>query len=91
MTAAATVRRRVTVADPQGLHARPCAAVAKEMRRFRCQAELAVGERAADARSVLDLLGLAIVASSEVELRATGPDAAECVDALARLLTAPPR
>ena len=75
---------------PSGLHALPFAMIAKEMRRYRCQAEIAFDGKAADARSVLDLLGLAIVTASEVEIRATGDDAARCVDALARLLSTAP-
>lgn len=86
----ATVRRRVAVRDPQGLHARPCAAIAKAMRRFRCRAVLALGGKEADARSVLDLLGLALLTATEVEIRATGEDAAACADALATILATPP-
>jgi len=90
VTATATVRRRVAVRDPQGLHARPCAAVAKTMRKFECAATLGAGGRTADARSVLDLLGLGLVTSTEVEITATGRDAPACVDALATLLLMPP-
>ncbi len=88
--AAETVRRRVAVRDPQGLHARPCAALAKAMRRFECAATLGAGGRSADARSVLELLGLGLVTATEVEIVATGRDAAACVDALAHLLRTPP-
>jgi len=90
VTTAETVRRRVSVADPQGLHARPCAAVAKTMRKFECSATLRAGGRTADARSVLELLGLGLVTATEVEIVATGRDAPGCVDALARLLLTPP-
>ncbi len=74
------------VADPDGLHARPCAQIARAAAAFRCRVVLAHGGREADARSVLELLSLGVLRSLEVEIRATGDDAERCVAAIAALV-----
>ena len=79
-------RRTVRVADPEGLHARPCAAVARAAAKFRSRVVVVHDGREADARSVLELLALGVLSSSEIELRATGDDAEACVAALAAIV-----
>lgn len=88
LSVAPAVRRSVTlrVADADGLHARPCARIARAAQRFRCRVVISHAGREADARSVLQLLGLAVLGRSEVELTATGDDADACVAALTPLL-----
>ena len=81
-----TVTRTVRIADPEGLHARPCAALAKAAQRFRCDVVLAAGGRTGNAKSVLELLGMGLLSSTDAEIRATGDDAEECVRVLAELL-----
>lgn len=76
------VTRSVVVVNPQGLHARPAAEVAK----------LAAGLPAAvtlggvDATSVLALMALGVTAGAELEVTAQGPGAAESVDAVVGLV-----
>lgn len=84
------VTRRVRVGDPAGLHARPCAALAKLVGRAR-DATLTLRARggAADAASILELLGLVVAGGEEVVLEARGPGAAPLLDAAARLLADP--
>lgn len=88
LTVAPEVRRSVTVrvADPDGLHARPCARIARAAQAFRCRVVLSHGGREGDAKSVLELLGLAVLRSADVELIATGDDADACIAALAPLV-----
>jgi phosphotransferase system HPr (HPr) family protein len=86
MRATPTVSVRFRIRDPLGLHVRPCAELASEMQRFRCHAEVLSGTRRADPRSILELFGLAAGLGTELEFRATGEDAAECVAAVTALL-----
>jgi phosphotransferase system HPr (HPr) family protein len=81
------LRRRVKVGDPTGLHARPCAALAKLVARTR-GARLRVCARGveADGGSILELLGLVVGAGEELELVAEGPGAAALLDAAADLV-----
>jgi len=73
----------VKVGHAEGLHARPAAQVATAARRFRAAVEVRVRGKSANARSPLALMGLAVHSGEEVEVIASGPDAAEARDAIA--------
>ncbi len=75
---------RVRVLNDQGLHARPAARLAQEAQKFPCDISLVLGEEVVDAKSILDILTLAAGNGTELELRASGPQAR---DALAHLGT----
>lgn len=75
--------RRVTVTDPAGLHARQAAGVVRAASRFGSRTVIRHGGREANARSIIELLGLAIGPSTEVTLVAEGEDADAALDALA--------
>jgi phosphocarrier protein HPr len=79
--------RRVAVAAPEGLHARPAAVF------VRAAADSAVAVSvgrpdgpAVDARSILAVLSLDVRHGEEVVLRADGPDAEATLGRLAALL-----
>lgn len=70
------------VLDPAGLHARPAAQFVRTASRFECRITIRVGERTADAKSLIALLGLTIRPRSEITLSADGPDADAALTAL---------
>lgn len=76
------VTRRVVVARPAGLHARPSLAIATTVSRFQAAVEIRCGGRKADARSVLELLSLGAQQGQELVLAAKGPDGEEALAAL---------
>lgn len=84
----APLARTATVRDPDGLHARPCALVARAARRFRCSVRVSWDGKTADATSVLELLRLSAPGGAEVLVEAEGPDAAKCADAVAAAVEA---
>ena len=77
-----------TVRLPEGvaLHARPAGLLVREAARFDARVTVHAGDRQADAASILAVMALGAGGGSEVTLRATGPQAAEAVDALGDLL-----
>jgi phosphotransferase system HPr (HPr) family protein len=78
------LRRLVKVGDPTGLHARPCAALAKLVTRTRdATLKVRLRDTEADGGSILDLLGLVAGGGEELELVAEGPGAAALLDAAA--------
>lgn len=81
------IRRTVRIAVPDGLHARPCSAIAHAMKRFKGSLEIRLGSAKADARSVLEMMSLSAGEGAEVELLASGEDAARILDAVLPLLT----
>lgn len=65
---------RLIVLDPAGLHARPAAQVVRTAGRFQSRITIHVGDRAADVKSLIALLGLTIRPGAEITLSADGPD-----------------
>ena len=72
----------LTVLDPAGLHARPAAQVVRTAGRFQSRITINVGDRTADVKSLIALLGLTIRPGAEITLAAEGPDDAAALAAL---------
>ena len=77
--------RTVTVANPHGLHARPCLAISKTVGGFQAEVSVGFDGQTANAASVLELLSLAAGQGQQLVLSARGPQAEEALDALVRL------
>ena len=74
--------RRLVVIDPAGLHARPAARFVQVASRFTSSVTIRLGDRSADAKSLIGVLGLTIRPESEIVLVTDGPDADAALDAL---------
>lgn len=72
----------LTIIDPAGLHARPAAQFVRTASRFESRITIRAGERTADAKSLVALLGLTIRPRTQVTLAADGPDADAALAAL---------
>ncbi len=80
--------QRATVGFGHGLHARPAALLAAALRNLAADVRLRARGREANARSTVALMALGAQHGDEVELRASGPDAALALRALAAVLAA---
>jgi phosphocarrier protein FPr/phosphocarrier protein len=80
--------RRATVAFEHGIHARPAALLAASLRNLAADVRVALRGREANARSTVALMALGAQHGDEIEIRATGPDAALAVSALTAVLGA---
>ena len=87
MADATTATGKFVVGDKEGLHARPCARIAKAAQKCRCDVVARFDGRTADAKSVLELLGLNATGGASVEVTATGRDAEKCLEAIGRAIT----
>jgi phosphotransferase system HPr (HPr) family protein len=75
---------------PKHLHARPAGQIAQLAARCQPTAiELVAGERRANARSVLAVMGLGAVSGSQVRVVVAGPDAATVADEVVEILLSP--
>ena len=79
-------RTDFTVTDPIGLHARPAAEVVKTAARHQARVRLELGGKTADARSIVQLLGLGVRQGSVVTVTAEGADEAEALAAVLEVL-----
>jgi phosphotransferase system HPr (HPr) family protein len=78
--------RSVRVGRPEGLHARPCAAIAAAVRKSKSRVRIRSRDAEADASSIFELLGLAAPESARLVVTAEGPDAERVLEALVRIL-----
>jgi phosphotransferase system HPr (HPr) family protein len=84
-----TLRRVVTVLNPQGLHMRPAANFAKLARQYQSTVIVRRDDREVNGKSQLDLLLLAAEPGTQLVLEVSGADAADAVGILAAALEAP--
>ncbi len=77
---------RLTLAHPEGLHARVAASFVQTLRNF--QAEVTVGweGRTVNGRSVIELLTLGAPYGSVLEVQTTGQDAVAALAALTQIV-----
>ena len=84
--AARELRRDLILPLVHGLHARPAARLAGLAKGFTAEIAIVMGEKRANARSAVALMGLGATRHSEITLVASGRDAGEALTALAALL-----
>jgi phosphocarrier protein len=80
-----TARRVVTVGNRRGLHARAAAKFVNLAGRFDAEITVVKGDMSVSGRSIMGLMMLAAGIGCQVELQATGPQAAQALDAVAEL------
>ena len=89
MAAHGPIRRTVTVANPPlGLHLRPANAIARAVRRSKCNVTITLGDRIADGRSPSDLLMLFAPPGTELVIEVAGDGAPEAIETVIAILTA---
>lgn len=80
------VERRVTIVNPQGLHARPAAEFVKIAARFTAEVTVAKDGHVVNGKSILGVMTLAAECGSAITIVADGPDAEAAVTALTELV-----
>jgi phosphocarrier protein len=87
----ASLQRKVTIVNPNGLHLRPIRAFVETVRRFQSNVTVSLNGQTVDGASPLDLMLLGAEFGTELTIDAEGADAQEVLDALAQVLaTIPP-
>src|SRR5438046_2115947 len=77
--------RSVTIANKNGLHARPAAEIVKMAAKFKAEITLVRDDLEVNGKSIMGVMMLAAEFGSTLVLRADGPDAEAAVGALATL------
>lgn len=83
------LRATVTIRNPQGLHMRPAMMFARLAARYKSAVSIRKGERAVNGKSLLQLMTLAAMPGTELDLEVSGDDAATALPLLAAALGAP--
>ncbi|MDQ1294478.1 MAG: multiphosphoryl transfer protein [Actinomycetota bacterium] len=87
-TAAETSGRKVTsqavlVPNPEGLHARPAATLARQAQEFGGEVWLVKGKTQVNAKSIMAIMGLEVEFCAKVHIVASGVDAEQAAESLA--------
>ena len=85
---AAPAVRQLTVSFEHGIHARPAALLAAALRSLAADVRLRARGREANARSTVALMALGVRHGEEIEIRASGPDANNALNALTAIFNA---
>ncbi|MDS4022723.1 MAG: phosphoenolpyruvate--protein phosphotransferase [Candidatus Competibacter sp.] len=76
----------IVIPNPTGLHARPAAVLANLAKKFKADIRIQKGDRQANAKSVVAIMGLEIGQGDKIILVAKGDDAEAAVETLTPLL-----
>jgi phosphotransferase system HPr (HPr) family protein len=81
-----TVERSFLIGSKLGLHARPAAVFVQTANRFEASVEVQKDDLKIDGKSIMGIMTLAAEMGSSITVRVTGKDAAEAMEALAKLI-----
>lgn len=81
------IKKRLTILNPQGLHARPASMFVKIANKFRSDVTLKKGGEKVNGKSIMGILMLAASQGSVVDIELNGPDAEEAMRELEGFLT----
>lgn len=79
------LRRTVRIVNDQGLHARPCHSIVSAAQEYQSELRIKSGGRVVNGKSIIELMTLGAGLGSELELCASGRDAAALLSALEQL------
>ena len=80
------MKRRVTILNELGLHARAATRLVECANRFNCEVWLSNRERRVDGKSILGLLTLAASPGMQVDIETRGSDGEPALEALCDLI-----
>ena len=78
--------REVVVEGDAGVHARPAMMIVKEAMKYPCDVKLIKDDVEADCKSIMSVLGLAIVSGSRLIIRASGEGEVRVVDSIVSMI-----
>ncbi|MGY4795264.1 HPr family phosphocarrier protein [Lysinibacillus sp. FSL K6-0057] len=79
--------QQFTVVDPLGIHARPASQLVAKATPFTSSIEIRTEEKAANLKSILGVMGLALKQGSQFTLAVEGEDEEQALAALTTLIT----
>jgi phosphocarrier protein len=79
--------RTVTIANKNGLHARPAAEIVKVASKYASDITVIRDDLEVNGKSIMGVMMLAAEYGSTLTLRADGPDAEQALDALSNLIS----
>ena len=82
----AGIVRVLDICNKKGLHARASAKFVQTVERFDADVKVTRGQETVGGTSIMGLMMLAAGAGTSITVAASGPEAAQCIEALAQLV-----
>ena len=76
------IEKKLTIVNETGLHARPASQFVALLNRFKSDIQIIKGTRTANAKSIINVLSLALVKGTEIIVRVNGEDEVEAMDSI---------
>jgi len=80
------IEKDVVVNSDAGIHARPAMMIVREAMKYPCEITLIKDNVEADGKSIMSVLGLAIISGSKLKIRASGEGENELVSYILNLI-----
>lgn len=80
------IKKKVTIVNDAGLHARPAAALVKVASKFESEFYIHMYGYKVNGKSILGVMTLAAEKGAELELEVDGPDENEAIEAITELI-----
>ncbi len=80
------IEKDVVVNSDAGIHARPAMMIVREAMKYPCEITLIKDSIEADGKSIMSVLGLAIISGSKLTIRASGEGENELVGYILNLI-----
>jgi len=80
------IEKDVVVNSDAGIHARPAMMIVREAMKYQCEITLIKDNVEADGKSIMSVLGLAIISGSKLTIRASGEGELELVSYILNLI-----
>lgn len=80
------MNKKITIINRLGLHARAANRFVKSASQFDCEVQVAIGDRTANGKSIMELIMLAAGKGTTIELICTGSEEQRAITELALLV-----
>lgn len=77
---------KLIINSNNGIHARPASMIVKACQQFQSEIYIIKEGHKADARSIMNLLGMGLIKGDEVTIEAIGDDSEACEKAIAAII-----
>lgn len=80
------MEKTLKIENKTGLHARPASMFVQEANKFKSKIKISAKGKTVDAKSILMIMSLGLTQGTELTISAEGPDEADALAALAKLV-----
>ncbi|MGL4769043.1 MAG: HPr family phosphocarrier protein [Mycoplasmoidaceae bacterium] len=80
------MKKKYTIIDSIGIHARPASAIVNAASKFQSKIEIIQDENSANAKSIINLMALGVKCGSSIELNIIGPDEEDAFKSIESIL-----